>query len=266
MRGNIKRLSSRLVLKSTPLYWSRVEAEATCFIAEQCPSIPVPRLHHYWEEGDEGHLLMDYVEGEPFQRARHQLSSAQCETIMKQLARYVENLRRIPQPPPLTRDLPERNWIGSPLGHAMTDFSMTQMDDPFGPFASQNDFNDWKVSRYKRSGDVHPPTAQRIVEMRDAMPDDHSVVFTHGDINRKNVLLRVTGDGQEDVDVTAPLDWEQAGWRPVWWSPCSAISKDVRPLKGEAGRSYIDNETECTAPTTSTVSTALQCIIARSKK
>ena len=219
MRGNVKRLTSHLVLKSTPLYRSRVEAEAMRFVAEHCPGIPVPRLRHYWEEGDEGHLVMDYVEGEPFQRARNQLSPAQRETLMKELAGYVDDLRRIPQPPPPTRNttLPERNWIGSPLGHAMTDFSMTQMDEPFGPFATQTEFNDWKVSRYKKFGDAHALTAQRIAEIRLTMPNDHAVVFTHGDINRKNVLVQVKGDGPGDVEVAALLDWEQAGWRPAFW-------------------------------------------------
>ncbi|KAM5541572.1 hypothetical protein V8D89_004762 [Ganoderma adspersum] len=189
MRGNVKLLTSHLVLKSTPLYPSRMEAEAMRFVAEHCncPCIPgVPRLHHYWEEGDEGRLVMDYVEGEPFQRARHQLSPAQRETVMKQLARY-------------------------PLGHAMTDFAMTQMDEPCGPFVNQCDFNDWKVSRYQKFSDGHPPTVQRIAEIQRTMPDSHTIVFTHGDINRKNVLVQVKGDGPGDVE--RPAFWESFKWR-----------------------------------------------------
>ena len=94
---------------------------------------------------------------------------------------------------------------------------MTDDIPPFGPFADEREFYDWRVSRFKRFGDVHPPTAARIAEIRQSIPDDHPIVFTHGDINRRNVLVRVHGDGADDVEIVALLDWEQAGWRPIYW-------------------------------------------------
>jgi len=40
---------------------------------------------------------------------------------------------------------------------------------------------------------------------------------THGDITRRNILIRVDGEDANDVSVVAILDWEQAGWRPEYW-------------------------------------------------
>ena len=62
--------------------------------------------------------------------------------------------------------------------------------------------------------------------IRQAMSDEHYIVFTHGDINRRNVLVRVHGEGPDDVEVTALLDWEQAGWRPIYWESRKWLFED----------------------------------------
>lgn len=50
-----------------------------------------------------------------------------------------------------------------------------------------------------------------------ALRDDYPIALTHGDINRQNVLVHIHGPEAEDLEVTALLDWEQAGWRPIYW-------------------------------------------------
>jgi hypothetical protein len=49
------------------------------------------------------------------------------------------------------------------------------------------------------------------------MPNNHQITFTHGNITRRNILVRVVGEGTNDVSIVAILDWEQAGWRPEYW-------------------------------------------------
>ena len=66
-------------------------------------------------------------------------------------------------------------------------------------------------------GYAHQPTAERLSQIQDEYPVDSPIVFTHGDIRGLNVPVRVNGDGADDVEVTALLDWAQAGWRPLYW-------------------------------------------------
>ncbi|KAI8974758.1 kinase-like domain-containing protein [Trametes punicea] len=239
-RINVSRLTSGLVLKRDSADRMSIEAEATAFVAART-SIPVPRVRWYWEENGRGNLVMDYVEGEQLQRVWRKLSDAQRLSVMRKIARFVDELRAIPQPPPNEgTGLPRMGWIGGPSGQAFFDFSMTSEESSFGPFANERDFYDWRVSRFKPFGDIHPPTAARIAEIRRAMPDNHPIVFTHGDINRRNVLVRVDGDGPDDVEITALLDWEQAGWRPIYWESRKWLFEDSgTPEWGEFGADQI---------------------------
>ncbi|KAI0658436.1 kinase-like domain-containing protein [Cubamyces menziesii] len=215
--GNVSRLTAGLVVKRCSTTTLAIEAEATTFVATHT-SIPVPRVRCYWEEDGKGTLIMDYIEGVPLRRAWRDLSIPQRLSVMRRIAGFVEQLRAIPQPaPPIASKLPRSGWIGGPSGSAFTDFMMTIDPAPFGPFATERDFYDWRVSRFKLFGDVHAPTAARIAEIRRSIRNDHPIVFTHGDINRRNVLVRVHGEGPDDVEITALLDWEQAGWRPIYW-------------------------------------------------
>ncbi|KFA46179.1 hypothetical protein S40293_10742 [Stachybotrys chartarum IBT 40293] len=44
----------------------------------------------------------------------------------------------------------------------------------------------------------------------------HAPVFTHGDLQRKNLLLREDG-------TVVMLDWEAAGWYPSFWEYATAM-------------------------------------------
>ena len=52
-------------------------------------------------------------------------------------------------------------------------------------------------------------------------PSRASYVFTHGDVAPRNILVRhVDGDDGEKsgrVEISALLDWENAGWYPYYW-------------------------------------------------
>ncbi|KAI0351280.1 kinase-like protein [Trametes cingulata] len=213
----VTRLTSRLILKKADIVSAQAEAEALTFVAAHT-SIPVPRLRYYWEEDNEGYLIMNFVDGEILQRVWRKLTDGQRLSVMRRLAGFVEELRSLSQPVPLPESgLPHSGWIGSTQGHPFVDYCMTREDIPLGPFADERAFYDWRMSRYSQFGEVHPPTGVRLAEMRRRMPDDHPIVFTHGDISGRNVLVRVHGDGPDDVEIAAVIDWEQAGWRPIYW-------------------------------------------------
>lgn len=52
---------------------------------------------------------------------------------------------------------------------------------------------------------------------------DHPPRITHGDFQRKNIVLRSVGDTESDVDLVL-LDWELSGWYPSYWEYSRAVN------------------------------------------
>ncbi|TFK95187.1 kinase-like domain-containing protein [Pterulicium gracile] len=229
MKGKASRLTSGLVLKTGQHDAVSAELEALSFVAAHT-SIPVPRVRYHWQDKGDASVIMQFMEGEMLQRVWADLSPAQRRHVMQTLSGFVDQLRLLSQPPPPSSlsHLPREGWIGSTLGHSFHDASMTQEVAAFGPFASERQFYNWRVSRFDLLT-WNADTAAKLADIRQRMRDDHPIVLTHGDINRRNVLVCVHGPEQEDVEVTALLDWEQAGWRPIYWESRKWIFGNPKP-------------------------------------
>lgn len=208
LTANVSRLTHGTVLKRGPPWQLRLEAEATQYVAEHT-SIPVPAIYDFWTGSDGvGNLVMEYKEGEVLQRKWRFLSGEQKQHVLHVVKGYVAQLRAIQQPSP-------SGWIGSVFRKAFFDFGISGART-CGPFRDECEYNDWRISTFSEWGD-NVVTAERLKELRAQMPDDHRITFTHGDIARYNLLVRVDEPGKDDIVVTALLDWEQAGWRPEYW-------------------------------------------------
>lgn len=70
----------------------------------------------------------------------------------------------------------------------------------FGPFANEDDFN-----KDLRSG-AFPDVVHRT---------GHQIVFTHGDLNMRNILVH-------NGKLSGIIDWETAGWYPDYWEHTKA--------------------------------------------
>jgi aminoglycoside phosphotransferase (APT) family kinase protein len=207
--SNVIRLTRGSILKRGHAIYLRLEAEATRYVALHT-SIPVPTIHDFWTEEDgRACLVMEYKDGQTLHRHWRHLSVDQKMTIMRVLRGFLDELRSLPQPHP-------KGMIGSVSGGAFFDFRMSGQS-LYGPFRDEAAYNDWRISTFGFLGDQHPPTKLRLRQLRDEMRNDHQITFTHGDITRRNILIRVDGEGANDVSVVAILDWEQAGWRPEYW-------------------------------------------------
>ena len=85
-----------------------------------------------------------------------------------------------------------------------------------GPFPSVKDFNDWlswlpqrKLSDSQKYSDPHRPY----------LPDNDTIVLTHGDLHRANIIVSATTPPR----IAAIVDWGQAGWCPAYWEYCKAL-------------------------------------------
>lgn len=168
------------------------------FIAENT-TIPVPKVHDVqWENGKLTGIIMDYIPGTLLDEAWETLSSEQKDSIVEQLQGYFAQVR---------------NLKGTYIGGA--DNQIAIAGDIFlfegGPFESERLFNQWLLN------DLRPETRSSIKYYAEhAMTDGHEIIFTHGDVRRRNILV------DENGQITALLGWELAGWYPEYWESVRA--------------------------------------------
>ncbi|KAI2034111.1 hypothetical protein LOZ47_005199 [Ophidiomyces ophidiicola] len=114
------------------------------------------------------------------------------------------------------------NEGGGPIEHQ---YFWTLDKDPaiVGPFKTENDLNlalakhsrqNWEENaRYPWLADFYERNLHRALK-------DHESVFTHADLQRKNILVEKridTVSGEEHYVVSALVDWQTAGWYPSYW-------------------------------------------------
>ncbi|RSL76308.1 hypothetical protein CEP51_010080 [Fusarium floridanum] len=164
------------------------EAVALRFVKTHT-TIPVPEVI----SSDWDRITMEYVEGETLQQAWLGLTDDQRSGVLAQLRGYISQMRAL-----------GGIYLGRLDGQGVVVPSI--MTRSGGPFATVSEFHDWLVKPPKRSKAQsmywHQITTQLAVES--------PIVFTHGDIAARNILVR---DGR----IVALLDWEYAGWYPEYW-------------------------------------------------
>lgn len=172
-------------------------------------TIPIPKVYDYWEDGNRTYLVMEYIEGDRLDSIWRSLTDPQKDTVKRIVRGYIDQLRAIPQPDHL------KGWISTVSGGPGAEYRFSKF---LQPFKSLPEFHDWRaVDSLSEFGAQSEDTAHRLQELRAMMRDDSRVVLTHSDIQKRNILVKVNGDGPEDIKVVALLDWEQCGWRPEYW-------------------------------------------------
>ncbi|KIY51696.1 kinase-like protein [Fistulina hepatica ATCC 64428] len=175
-----------------------LEADALRYI-RQHTSIPVPRVIASATYGKKAYTLMKRVKGMPLDSVWPDLDDEQRSRVATQLRDVVAQLRQLPPPPHVAR-----GTVGSLHGQAMRD-SRISCAYCFGPYSSESEFNDRLIEA------ADPFMDRGLSEpVREQMRNDHRIVFTHGDLTPRNILIR--GD-----TVMAIVDWEESGWLPEHW-------------------------------------------------
>ncbi|KAL1860728.1 hypothetical protein VTK73DRAFT_7207 [Phialemonium thermophilum] len=160
-----------------------------------------------------GYIVMEYMEGQTLQAVWETLSDTAKADICAKLREIFDALRSIPSP----------GYFGcvgrQPLEECMF---WTRPDDGKvergllnGPFNSEDQLNNAFVLKYLYNSGIPAKAAF----YRRAFPrvfHGHPAVFTHGDFQRKNVIVQDNGE-------LVLLDWESAGWYPSYWEYCLAM-------------------------------------------
>ncbi|KAL8383528.1 hypothetical protein RB595_010637 [Gaeumannomyces hyphopodioides] len=207
-------ISKNIIVKTDFLVHLQ-EAAAMKFVTEHAPSVPLPKVHCAFVHKNHAYIVMERIHGESLANAWTCLASDQHarDKIFDQLRRIVDELRALPPPP----DAGVQSCNGGPLRDSRNSRAFPE----FGPFRTVHDFHIWLRDNFQTSkrpenwqGDEQ--TWLDLEEMA-AMQDGPwpAPVFTHGDLSPDNIMIR----GDEVVGI---IDWEFAGWYPVYWEYTSA--------------------------------------------
>ncbi|TVY13567.1 hypothetical protein LARI1_G007607 [Lachnellula arida] len=196
----------------------QIEGENLLFLEKHDFRGVAPRLYAMWRE-DDGTLfiVMERLPGETLQSLWPALEEADKSCI---LAKTRELLSRV-------RDVPHEGFFGAIDGSHLPYLLFYWPNYPAhvsGPFTTERDM----IKGFAAKSRLEAQNNGRISYLADFYEEQlmgslavegREPVFTHCDLQRKNILVEVvegTADNEKDFRVSL-VDWESAGWYPVYW-------------------------------------------------
>lgn len=154
---------------------------------------------------EDGYLVTTRLPGHMLQLCRVMLSDEDIASFVTQMQDIVAQIRAIPK-----TTSPEHT-ICNTLGGAIRD-PRIRGARPQGPFATEAEFN------------------QNLRNRDDPARSGHRALFTHADLNPRNILLdlRQKPDGTRGWVVTGIVDWENSGYYPEYWEYTKSLFEGFR--------------------------------------
>lgn len=171
----------------------RVESR-TLELVEKFTKMPAPRAIDVLETPDASHLLMTQVPGRPIGQLLNAMTDEQVENAVTDLKRYVAELRSIPNEA-------SKFQICNSEGGGILDWRIPDSQSEKLRFHTETDFHNCLTEMMTHDTRRHAAKSHAI---------PHAVVFTHGDLNPRNILA-------ENGKITGIVDWENAGFFPEYW-------------------------------------------------
>lgn len=198
----IFRLSKHTTLKAG--YGVRPAEVAAMRYVDSHTRIPVPRVLKSWPlANDNAAIIMEWFnDAHTLEQRWKSIPIDEKLKIARHIRSFVDELRTLPQQGAM------RGMICSPDGSACWDERLKSQR--CGPFVDERAFNNFRLSLLDRFL-WEPGAREQIDNIRMRLRDNHRVVFTHGDLGVRNVLV------DDRNNIVALIDWEMAGWMPEYW-------------------------------------------------
>lgn len=188
---------------------SLTEGENMLFV-KQFSTIRIPHVYALYSRQNGGdnlptnYIVMENIVGDSLESCWVSLNTEAKLAISDQLRIHLTQLRQIPSP----------GYFGS-LGKRPFEHSVFWAGDDAdrqvisGPFDSEGQMLEAMVQKYLHNNPGYRKS-EYYSRMLPLVLHNHASVFTHGDFQRKNVLVRNDG-------TLIMIDWEAAGWYPSFW-------------------------------------------------
>lgn len=195
----VQRLPFRLYPKTSPLKWhTSLSNEYEALDLLKCQTnVPVPNPLDLVSDAKDCYLLTSRQPGRSIGLCIDFLSDEHLRSLVYELQSCLKMMRG------LKRDPDPQSIIANTVGGACYDGRISAaiehneaQGDFVGPFRTEQEFIELLRS-------PHIPEVVHQV--------DHRIVFTHGDINLRNILVDESGR------LSGIVDWETAGWYPDYW-------------------------------------------------
>lgn len=154
-------------------------------------------------------IVMEYIPGQSLDNWAD-LEVSQKEDIAKQLAAHFAELRALPPLGVFGRALPSE--YGNLDKGTLPDFMFRTIEgDEFGgPFNTVQQVGKALTDVMRANSDAHAERSKLYDRIIPEILKEGPPVFTHGDLQRKNIILR--DDGKVFI-----IDWGLSGWFPECW-------------------------------------------------
>lgn len=170
----------------------------TLQLVEEYTQIPAPRGVDCVQYADSSFLLMTGLPGQGIGKMLHSMTDKQVDTVAKDMKEYIAQLRKIPN------QAGSEFQICNPLGGGILDWRIVDSQREDLKFRDETEFD--KHLTHDLSLDEN---AWKQISKSHSVK--HDIVFTHADLNLRNILV------DENGRISGIVDWECAGWYPEYW-------------------------------------------------
>jgi aminoglycoside phosphotransferase (APT) family kinase protein len=193
---------------------SETEGQTLLFLEQYRSNfLVVPILYAMYHLPSKGHmcLVMQRLPGDTLEHSWSGLDEDEKSEICTRLKSAIDDLRAIPT----------TGFYGG-VGRTCIPYHLfwdpDQQKEICGPFDSEGQFNAALLRKLRDIDDMNNGCMTAKVEFYarnlDTMLGSHCPVFTHSDLQRKNVLVHRQPGKASKVSI---IDWETAGWYPSYW-------------------------------------------------
>lgn len=194
---HIYKINDRILVKR--LNGTRTTEATTMKYVRANTSVPVPQIYDVFTRnevhGDLVYIVMEYVAGETLDKAWENAGEEVRHALCTRLKTIMEELHAI-----------KSTWIGS-VDESPCEDQFFEDHANSGPFQSEVDFKEalGRAVLSKGDGAWHAHVADFVRSLPST-----ALVLSHGDLNPRNILVK-------DGKIVAIVDWELAGFFPVYW-------------------------------------------------
>lgn len=159
---------------------------------------------------EKAYLLTTWVAGPTVGDVWDDLSASDKDAVVEDLQHQMDSMRRQTTSP---SSHPISNVIGGPIGDHRIPWATPQVYKSNREFAKQV----WIGLEMPGIRDTLSPVIRSFIER------DVAVVFTHGDFLMRNLIIPISVEHwRVSGESICIVDWETAGWMPVYWEPLKA--------------------------------------------